>query len=188
MKSYFYLFIFLFVAPTVGCKSRKEDLSTNNNCTKNILKDTLNHDDILNDLNSDIEASGFTVKLKSFDLDGKELENIVYENDTFFLQAYYQSKKYQKLSKNHITYLTAVTDNIKVVSRKDNHTFKVCTKPNADTIKFDVAISSSSYKFNSFYLDKNNKIQYYIVDKIGLCTMIEVLNQNARLNSRTRKK
>lgn len=168
IKTSFYSFI-IFVS-FYSCTSNKGSTSLG---VQNIIKDTLQHDEILKDMDNYNVKFGSAVKLSYFRINEQGITNFT-KNDTFILGVTYNSEKFKQLSKSYKIDLEPETKNFKILKQLPNNRFKIFVSPTADTIMFKVSISSDNYFFNSYYLDKNKQIKYKVVDKIDLCRKIEI--------------
>lgn len=168
IKTSIYPFIFFILS--YSCTSNNVNTSLDES---NMIKDTLQHNEILKDMDDYDSNSGSTVKLSYFRVNEQEVTNFV-KNDTFILGVTYNSKKFKQLGKSYKIDLKSETKNFKILKQLPNNRFKVFVGPIADTVMFKVFISSENYLFNSYYLDNNKRIKHIIVDKIGLCRKIEI--------------
>ncbi|SOD17749.1 hypothetical protein [Pedobacter xixiisoli] len=156
----------------ISCTSNNSSLDLKETT---IAKDTLQHEEILKDMDYPRSKNVKAVQLNYYNADQQKVAGLQ-KNDTFILGITYNGKKFQQLAKSNKIYLEPETKNFKILKSLPDNRYKIFVEPSADTLIFDIQISSDKFVFNSYYLDNNRQIQYKIVDKIGLCKKIEVVD------------
>lgn len=136
--------------------------------------DTIDVVGIRNDFRERVYSIGEGVNVNLFDKNNHTVYGF-YTGDTTYVVINYVSDKFKGLMHSHVIYLKHVRGDFHIVERVNENKFKFIIGKNADTLEYDVFISSDKYVFNDYYLDKeNDSIKYEIVNRIGLCRLTEV--------------
>lgn len=159
-------------------------LSCNPNSDKNSDKIKLDHN-IIDTINIDGHYRNFAkrfdsgekvVELKIFNKKMSQVTSLV-QGDTFFLQLYFKSTFSDELNKNQHFEVFPVNDDFIFENNQQNKNSQIMliTKPNADSVIFDVYLKSKNHVFKESIFPKNGVREYKYSNFIGLCRFKELV-------------
>lgn len=141
-------------------------------------KDTIDVVEIRNDFRERLYLIGKGVDVNFYDKRNHSVDGF-YKGDTGYVVINYVSDTFIGLMNTHIIDLKHVRGDFHIIERVKGNKFKFAIGKNADTIEYDVFMTSDKYVFNDYYLDKeNDSIKFEIVNRIGLCRLTEIPKVN----------